>query len=173
MHGKTRVLFRHPKGRFDVIERCGVGALGRDYCIRETVLTPERDSRGQLTDADLQAPPIAFAIHPTAQEEPKKRTSGRKHLTEPEKRKICTMWRQGWSIGQISAAVGCSSAAVRRALDEKGVREIEKRRPWTQEETALAVQLWREGISQRMIAERLGRKRSTVARQLQSMARQM
>lgn len=43
---KSRVVYRHPNGRFDVIERCGIGVLGIPYRICEAVLTPERDKRG-------------------------------------------------------------------------------------------------------------------------------
>ncbi len=46
------MIYRHPKGRFEVIETVGVNFMGDTYSIREAVLTPERDARRLLTDAD-------------------------------------------------------------------------------------------------------------------------
>ena len=49
---QASVIYRHPKGRFEVIETVGVNFMGDTYSIREAVLTPERDARRLLTDAD-------------------------------------------------------------------------------------------------------------------------
>lgn len=46
------MIYRHPQGRFEVIETTGRNVFGGTYSIREAVLTPERDVRGLLTDAD-------------------------------------------------------------------------------------------------------------------------
>ena len=43
---ESRVIYHHPRGRFDVIETRGTSPLGPPYAIRETVFTPERDKRG-------------------------------------------------------------------------------------------------------------------------------
>lgn len=43
-----RIAWRHPRGRFDVIEFQGTSPLGAPYRLREAVLTPERDARGIL-----------------------------------------------------------------------------------------------------------------------------
>lgn len=43
---KSRVIWHHPRGSFDVIEHCGTSVLGTPYRIREAVLTPEWDERG-------------------------------------------------------------------------------------------------------------------------------
>ena len=42
---RERIVYRHPKGRFEVRESTGQGALGGTYCIREAFLTPEKDER--------------------------------------------------------------------------------------------------------------------------------
>lgn len=47
---KETVVYRHPKGRFEVIEHTGRGMLGGTYRYRETFLTPEKDWRGVLND---------------------------------------------------------------------------------------------------------------------------
>ena len=47
---QSRVIWRHPRGRFDVIETRGTSPLGPPYAIRETVFTPERDKRGQINE---------------------------------------------------------------------------------------------------------------------------
>ena len=49
---QASVIYRHPQGRFEVIETTGRNVFGGTYSIREAVLTPERDARGLLTDAD-------------------------------------------------------------------------------------------------------------------------
>lgn len=49
---QSRVIWKHPRGRFVVIETSGVNAMGGSYAIREAVLTPENDRRGQINAAD-------------------------------------------------------------------------------------------------------------------------
>ena len=67
---KQRIVYRHPLGRYEVIEVTGVNIMGDTYRIREAELTPERDARGLLNDADKIAPPI-LAI---PEDPPQKRT---------------------------------------------------------------------------------------------------
>ena len=82
-----RIVYRHPKGRFEVRESTGQGALGGTYCIREAFLTPEKDERGRLTAADkLAEVPVALPLEP-----PTVRTFNR--MSQKEQQKICTMWR--------------------------------------------------------------------------------
>ena len=64
-----RIVYRHPKGRFEVRESTGQGALGGTYCIREAFLTPEKDERGRLTAADkLAEVPVALPLEPPTDE---------------------------------------------------------------------------------------------------------
>ena len=53
---RERIVYRHPKGRFEVIERSGKDIFGNLYRIREARLTPEKDERGLLTNPALPAP---------------------------------------------------------------------------------------------------------------------
>lgn len=50
-----QVVYRHPLGRYEVTETTGVNIMGDTYHIREAELTPERDVRGLLTNADKRA----------------------------------------------------------------------------------------------------------------------
>ena len=43
-----RVIWRHPRGIYDVVEVSGIGTFGRSYRYCETVRTPERDRREML-----------------------------------------------------------------------------------------------------------------------------
>lgn len=52
---KSRIVFRHPFGRFDVVETSGTGPLGAPFCVRTAVWTPERDTRGVI-DGTLAEP---------------------------------------------------------------------------------------------------------------------
>ncbi len=45
---KEKVVYVHPEGRFEVVERTGTNRWGDTYQIREAFLTPDKDARGQL-----------------------------------------------------------------------------------------------------------------------------
>ncbi len=47
-HVKTKVVYIHPKGRYEVVERTGRNGFGELYRIREAFLTPDKDRRGQF-----------------------------------------------------------------------------------------------------------------------------
>ena len=55
---RQAVIYRHPRGRFEIVETSWVNADGSSVRIRETVMTPQRDKRGLcsnlLTDAEVQ-----------------------------------------------------------------------------------------------------------------------
>lgn len=108
---QASVIYRHPQGRFEVIETTGRNAFGSTYSIREAVLTPERDVRGLLTDADKYDP---------EQMNSKKRTP----LSEEEKETICTLFRDDVSVAEIAGYIGRGEVMVRRVLDQRGLRKI-------------------------------------------------
>ena len=43
---KQAVIYRHPRGRFEIVETSWVNADGSSVRIRETVMTPQHDERG-------------------------------------------------------------------------------------------------------------------------------
>lgn len=153
-----RIVYRHPKGRFEVHETVGHSALGGTYRIREAFLTPEKDERGRLTNADKLAEP------------PTVRTFNR--MSQKEQQKICTMWRQGFSIAQIAQAIGRAENTVNVYLLRKGLRERNDRNLMTEEEINTAADLWRRGYTLRAIGEALGRSKNTVNAALKRLAKQ-
>lgn len=52
MSSSKKVIWRHPRGRFVVVESSGTNQMGTPYRIREAILTPEHDRRGQINAAD-------------------------------------------------------------------------------------------------------------------------
>ena len=103
------MIYRHPQGRFEVIETVGVNFMGDTYSIREAVLTPKRDVRGLLSDADKYDP-----------EQQIKRTP----LSEEEKETICTLFQDDVSVAEIAGYIGRGEVIVRRVLDQRGLRKI-------------------------------------------------
>lgn len=108
------ILFRHPKGRFDVIERQGHSPLGGSYCIRETIWTPENDSRGTFS--------------PTSKEEEASFYKG--HLTEAEKKKIEILFQQGKNFTKIGKSIGRTPESVSGYLHRAGFVEGPMRPNW-------------------------------------------
>ena len=94
-----------------MIETKGRNAFGGTYSIREAVLTPERDARGLLTDADKYDP---------GEMNSKKRTT----LSEEEKDTICALFQDDVSVAEIAGYIGRGEVIVRRVLDQRGLRKI-------------------------------------------------
>lgn len=107
---QASVIYRHPQGRFEVIETTGRNAFGGTYSIREAVLTPERDARGLLTDADKY--------------DQNQKTVNRTPLSEEEKETICTLFQDDVSVADIAGYIGRGEVMVRRVLDQRGLRKI-------------------------------------------------
>lgn len=92
-----------------MIETTGRNAFGGTYHICEAVLTPKRDVRGLLSDADKYDP-----------EQQIKRTP----LSEEEKETICTLYQDDVSVAEIAGYIGRGEVMVRRVLDQRGLRKI-------------------------------------------------
>lgn len=110
---QASVIYRHPQGRFEVIETTGRNVFGGTYSIREAVLTPERDMRGLLTDADKY--------------DQNQQKVNRTPLSEEEKETICTLFRDDVSVAEIAGYIGRGEVIVRRVLDQRGLRKIAAR----------------------------------------------
>lgn len=93
-----------------MIETVGVNFMGDTYSIREAVLTPERDVRGLLTDADKY--------------EQNQQKVNRTPLSEEEKETICTLYQDDVSVAEIAGYIGRGEVMVRRVLDQRGLRKI-------------------------------------------------
>ena len=84
--------------------------FGGTYSIREAVLTPERDARGLLTDADKF--------------DQNQKTVNRTPLSEEGKDTICALYKDDVSVAEIAGYIGRGEVMVRRVLDQRGLRKI-------------------------------------------------
>lgn len=93
-----------------MIETTGRNAFGGAYSIREAVLTPERDARGLLTDADKY--------------DQNQQKVNRTPLSEEEKDTICALFQDDVPVAEIAGYIGRGEVIVRRVLDQRGLRKI-------------------------------------------------
>lgn len=163
---KQRIVYRHPLGRYEVIETTCVNIMGDTYRIREAVLTPGRDARGRLSDAVRKAPPIAQALP----EEPVQKRRFQK-IGSDEAKRIEQLWRQGFSVRQIADDCGRADSSIRAFLCMHGLRQPGVKVIWTKEDDETAIRLWKAGWSKTRIAEHIGCKMSTVAAHLRKMGK--
>lgn len=102
MHAETRrIIWRHPKGIYAVVEVSGVGAFGQPYSYRETMHTPERDTRG------------------VAHQENKSESVSRERvpLSAKDEREICKMYKEDLSpIAYIAAYKHRTPATIKEIL---------------------------------------------------------
>ena len=96
---ESRVIYHHPRGRFDVIETHGTSPLGPPYVIREAVFTPERDERGQINETVNNK---IFNSGTNKSWDPPKPI---KPITAQEGVMIMDMYREGWPVSKIAQAV--------------------------------------------------------------------
>lgn len=82
---RERIVYRHPKGRFEVVETIGTNMMGNTYRFREAVLTPEKDERGLLTNTAMPAPVLWDRPEPQQDKLKTMRGGVRKKLTDEEK----------------------------------------------------------------------------------------
>lgn len=142
---EERVVYRHPRGRFEGIEKRGRNAFGGEYRIREAKLTPEKDDRGLLTEEIWE-------------QYIDRRHIKKQFLTEEEKQTICRMYSEGKSISKIVSDMGRAFETVSKILQEAGLHEPKiNEKPWTEQERKTLVRLWYCGHSHREIGAALGR----------------
>lgn len=138
-----------------MIETVGVNFMGDTYSIREAVLTPERNVRGLLTDADKYDPEQQIKRSP---------------LSEEEKETICTLYQDDVSVADIAGYTRRSVDMVRRVLDQKGLRKrVPKGRAWTDEERKTIVRMWHQGYSMQAIGAAVDRTWKAVSQEIHSM----
>lgn len=158
---KKRVVYRHPLGRYEVVETTGVNQMGEPYRFREAFLTPQRDARGQLTDADKGQTAWHKKIVKVLPAEPQEKRM-RKQFSEDEKKRVRTMYRQGFSIQEIAFDLNRNHSTIYTYLVKSGLHGNMEREEWTDQHDKIAKALWEQGYSLRQIAERMGKAKSTV-----------
>lgn len=113
-NAEQRIVYRHPRGRFDVIEFCGKSSFGTPFSIREAFLTPEMDARG-LFHVDKQAGGNHYVPGPEARKVPQKSKPRKKAvplLSEQEKTMIMDMHEVGWPIPKIASSLHKAGSVV-------------------------------------------------------------
>lgn len=107
---KSKIIFRHPLGRFVVRERTIESRFGGVVQIRETFLTPNEDLRG-------------IAPQKIAVKRPD-RTSGYSHLDKGDYNRVRELRRAGKSIEQIALILGRAKSTIQKACVK--IRENDK-----------------------------------------------
>lgn len=158
-----RIVYRHPKGRFEVVERSGKDIFGNLYRIREARLTPEKDERGLMTNPALPAPVLMGRQEPEKDKPKTTRGGWRKKLTDEEKTWIRRLFSNGMSMKQIARKISRSDTVVRDYLtDEAKLRTPRGRRAWTDEEREEARRLYASGMTLHQVGKVMGRTFSAV-----------
>lgn len=155
-----RVVYRHPMGRFEVVEREYRALGGNTYTVRETVLTHEKDARGFASDYE----PVEQEVMPAVG----KVRAARPQVTPDERREWVLMHRNGAELRDIADAFGRNAVTVRSHLRRAG--EIAPvRNYWKREKARRALALWRQGMSFKRIAAELGKTPMSVMKKIERM----
>ena len=111
---KSRVVYRHPNGRFDVIERCGIGVLGIPYRICEAVLTPERDKRGIACKRRCRIRIYRTKIHSP-------QTLVQAHRSQ-EAEMIADMYQNGCNYSRIARELGRDHTSISAFIRRNNIK---------------------------------------------------
>ena len=104
---KQAVIYRHPSGRFEIVETSWVNADGSSVRIRETVMTPQHDERGILSSADLQVKIAQQAP------DPKEHKTSFKRIEGATRDRLIEMFDKGCPLSQIAETLGYSVSGIR------------------------------------------------------------
>ena len=153
------VIFEHPKGYFQVIERCGQGILGGEYCIRETVYPRQKQQKN------------AVPCPKTRKVTPQPHLTRKKQdffITEQEKIRFAELYQKGYTFRQIAAISDRSKTAIADYLCKMG---IYRRRTHAMVESRKAQmkELAQKGITNKEIAEIMGVSKTTISQHLRAM----
>lgn len=113
---ESRVIWRHPHGRFDVVEHCGTSPLGPPYRIREAVFTPERDERGQINEKISHR---AFHCGTNKLLNPPKAHREYRPIREKEGVMIMDMYGAGWTITKIAQVLHRDRTKISEYITEQ------------------------------------------------------
>ena len=157
MNESKKVVYRHPQGRFEVVEVSGRNMMGETYRYREAHLTPARDSRGFVPRTRPVYTPAPKTGEPPLVPKTNRRGGSRTRLSEEEKRTICMLWNDGATMNDIAKQIRRTYTAVRKYLTLDAQLRTPSKNRWTEQERAEARRLTRLGYTQSEIAQMLGR----------------
>lgn len=113
---KRTVVWRHPKGIYAVVEVSGIGVFGRPYSYRETVHTPQQDTRGVA----LKPEPAQDGRHAVPRQGPP---------TEAEEREIVRLYTQEClPLAALTYKTHRTGSTIRAILHKYGVETHRGRR---------------------------------------------
>lgn len=153
---KTRVIWRHPQGRFELRETEHYSLFeGRTYHTRECVFTPQDDARGLCSEV-----PTAIYVP----EEIKQEGRWQPRVTDEEKQQLVKMYQAGMPIRAISRETGRACDTISNVLEELGCRKkkLHKSVYWTYEEFQKAVAMRKRGYLYKEIGAALGKSNHAV-----------
>ena len=112
---KTRVIWRHPKGRFEIQETEHYSLFDHcTYYTRECVFTPQDDARGLCSEV-----PTGIYVP----EEIKQDGRRQPRVTDEEKQRLAKMYHSGMPIRAISRETGRAYETIANVLEELGCRK--------------------------------------------------
>ncbi len=155
-----RVIWKHPKGRFEVQETEHYSLFDHcTYYTRECVFTPRDDLRGLCSEVP------AYDMVP---EELKNRGRQMPRVTDEEKQQFMEMHRCGMSLRAIARETGRAQKTIADALEELGYRKKPSRESahWTYEEVQKALNLRKRGYLFKEIGAALGKSAHAVQNKL-------
>lgn len=114
---KTRVIWRHPQGRFEIQETEHYSLFDHcTYYTRECVFTPQDDARGLCSEV-----PTAIYVP----EEIKQEGRWQPRVTDEEKQRLAKMYQAGMPIRAISRETGRAYEDDRKRAGGAGLQEKE------------------------------------------------
>lgn len=136
-----RVVYRHPMGRFEVVEREYRALGGNTYTVRETVLTPEKDARGFASDYEPVEQKVMLAVGKVRAARPQVTPDERRewvlmhrageiapvrnYWKREEARRALALWRQGMSFKRIAAELGKTPMSVMKKIERMKNSDID------------------------------------------------
>ena len=117
-----RVVYRHPRGRYEIIEIAGVDCYGQPYRYRETRQTPRRDRRGLASS--VKPPQVVVTPAESAPELRKAPVKRRRRvpLEDAERAEICRLYTQErFSLSELCIAMHRGPDTIRGVLLTEGV----------------------------------------------------
>ena len=148
---KTRVIWRHPQGRFEIQETEHYSLFEhRTYYTRECVFTPEVDARGLASAVDVPYQPP----------EDKPRRVFRQ-VTPEEEEQFAEWYRAGMLVREIAQKFGRADTTIAAALRRQGCR-LQPRIYWTDSEVRKAVKMRKAGAMYKEIGAALGKSEGAV-----------
>ncbi len=148
-----KVVYRHPKGRFEVLERT-YRAFGNTYSVREAVLTPDEDRR-RMPEA------LRFA-QGGAPVEDKPKVPPRVAVSDREAEGFAEMYRDGAPLEEIARRFSRTQDTVRSHLRRLGVIKARKVGFWKIADIKKAKALIEGGYSVAEVAKKLDRTAGSV-----------